>query len=138
VIDVGAVAEFPERTITVVRANHREVGVVRYLGEFFGLRNVCPHQGGPLCRGKLIRQQDESPPGTIVLSSDQLVVSCPWHGWEFDVRTGRCLYDPSLRVATYVVEARGDRVLATVAPSRAAGFPAVRSAASQKPAAGEQ
>ncbi|MEE2752025.1 MAG: Rieske 2Fe-2S domain-containing protein [Myxococcota bacterium] len=66
----------------------RAIAVANVDGTFFALSNACPHAQGPLGEGTLAGP----------------VVSCPYHGWEFDVRTGGCLTDPSATVETYAVE----------------------------------
>jgi nitrite reductase/ring-hydroxylating ferredoxin subunit len=110
-VDLGPVSRFPPGEITIVTAAGREIGVVRHDSQLFALRNVCPHQSGPLCRGKLTYQLGSTEPGNLRFQPDRLVVTCPWHGWEFDVESGRALYDASMRVAIYAVEVVDDRVL---------------------------
>src|SRR5262249_25516134 len=69
------------------------------------LRNACPHQGGPLCRGKLSGLAVPGPPGQYRYLRRGEILRCPWHGWEFDVRTGQSYVDPlRSRVRTYPVE----------------------------------
>jgi len=80
------------------------IGVFNLNGEFFALRNRCPHQGGPLCEGKLWGLLEASAPGEFVYSRRGEILSCGWHGWEFDVRTGQSWCDPRrLRARTYEV-----------------------------------
>ncbi|MDR3710743.1 MAG: Rieske 2Fe-2S domain-containing protein [Capsulimonadaceae bacterium] len=80
------------------------VGVFRIDGSLRAIKNVCPHNGAPLCRGTLHASHEpgetrEFHPGLV-----GRVLRCPWHGWEFDVVTGKALYDAKSRVATYPVE----------------------------------
>jgi 3-phenylpropionate/trans-cinnamate dioxygenase ferredoxin subunit len=83
----------------------RSIGIFNIGGEFFALRNVCPHQGGPLCEGVLSGLVAPGTPGEYRYSGRKEVLRCPWHGWEFDVRTGRSYIDPErTRVRTYPVE----------------------------------
>lgn len=83
----------------------RSIGVFNIGGEFFALRNVCPHQGGPLCEGVLSGLVAPGAPGEYRYTGRKEVLRCPWHGWEFDVRTGRSYIDPEhTRVRTYPVE----------------------------------
>jgi nitrite reductase (NADH) small subunit len=67
-------------------------------GKVYALDNTCLHQGGPLGEGSL-----EGEVGT-----------CPWHFWEFNVRTGEKVGDPSLRVASYPVQIEGDDIKVAV------------------------
>lgn len=102
---VGAVADFPPGSHRLVKLGRMEVGVYNVEGEFYALPNVCPHQFGPLCEGKV--------GGTTACSAatgwhfawvrEGQVVTCPWHGIEFDLTTGRSLASPRLKVRTYPV-----------------------------------
>jgi nitrite reductase (NADH) small subunit len=114
VIDVGAVEEFADRGIRVVDAGGREVGIVRWGDEVFALANLCTHQRGPLCRGALSARLAASAPGTMELDEETPVLACPWHGWEFDVRTGRALWDERYAVRTYRAAVEDGRVLVDV------------------------
>jgi nitrite reductase (NADH) small subunit len=108
--DVGSVAELERDGRLVARVEGREVGVLLDAsdGSVHGVRNRCPHHGAPLCLGR-IRERERGAPGRYELSGRR-VLRCPWHGWEFDLETGRCLDDPSLRVAVYAAEVAGGRV----------------------------
>jgi nitrite reductase/ring-hydroxylating ferredoxin subunit len=108
--DVGAADELERWGRLVVRVGGREIGVLRLAdGTLVGIRNRCPHSGAPLCLGTLL-QRLAGTPGTYAVS-DGTVLRCPWHGWEFDVRSGTCPDEPSLRVATYPVRVEDGRVL---------------------------
>jgi len=101
---VAAVGEIPPGGRKVVVVERREIGVFNVDGELFALRHRCPHQGGPLCEGHLLRGVESSGPGDYRYGPD-LLVACPWHGWEFDLRTGRSWFDPArTRVRPYPVE----------------------------------
>ena len=107
--DVGAVSDLDREGRLIARIGGREIGVVRTADGLRALRNRCPHHGGPLCLG-IVRERETGLPGRYEQSGHE-VLRCPWHGWEFDVETGRCVDDPALRVAVYRVEARDGRVL---------------------------
>ena len=90
-----------ERKLVAVRG--RDVVVFNVEGEYFALLDRCPHQGGPLCRGKLVGLATSTEPGKIRYTRRGEVIRCPWHGWEFDLRTGKSWCDPArLRVKSYV------------------------------------
>jgi nitrite reductase/ring-hydroxylating ferredoxin subunit len=72
----------------------REIGVFNVGGEYFALANRCPHEGGPLCQGRIIALVQSDGPGTYRLERDREFLRCPWHGWEFDIRTGQSWCDP--------------------------------------------
>jgi len=80
------------------------IGIFNIGGEFFALRNRCPHQGGPLCEGKLWGSLESTVPGEFVYGRPGEIIGCLWHGWEFDIRTGQSWTDPRrLRTRRYAV-----------------------------------
>lgn len=95
----------------LVNVDGREIGVFNVKGEFYALRNICPHRSGPLCLGRVrplvvttgVYQRDYEREGEIL--------KCPWHQWEFDIKTGQALYDEKLRVKTYRVVQEGEDVV---------------------------
>jgi 3-phenylpropionate/trans-cinnamate dioxygenase ferredoxin subunit len=101
---VGTVEEIPPGGRKVVEIAGRSIGVFNLNGEFFALRNRCPHQGGPLCLGKQSGFIRSSLPGEYEYSRQGEIVKCPWHSWEFDIRTGQSWFDPKrVRVRQYDV-----------------------------------
>lgn len=80
----GIVAEVNGKTLAVFNVN----------GEFRAIDNTCLHRGGPLGEGDV----------------DGNVVTCPWHGWQFDVTTGACVNNPSAKVEAYEVRVDGTDV----------------------------
>lgn len=73
-------------------------------GKLYALRNVCPHNGAPLCRGSLHGTYAPSEVHQFTPALEGRVLRCPWHGWEFDLATGKGLYDANAKVAAYAVE----------------------------------
>jgi 3-phenylpropionate/trans-cinnamate dioxygenase ferredoxin subunit len=67
------------------------------------LRNVCPHRGGPLCDGRLRPHVVAGRVGQIAFEREGEILKCPWHQWEFDLRTGLSLYGPRIQVQSYPV-----------------------------------
>jgi 3-phenylpropionate/trans-cinnamate dioxygenase ferredoxin subunit len=95
----------------IVTVGGRSIGVFNLDGEFFALRNRCPHQGGPLCEGSLWGRLSARAPGEIEYQRGG-IVSCGWHGWEFDIRTGQSWCDPvRLRVRAYPVSVEAGETL---------------------------
>lgn len=108
---VARAAELPPGERKIVAVNGREIGVFNVHGAYYALLNYCPHRAGPLCHGRV---------GPLVTSEDVYqvgferegeILKCPWHMWEFDIRTGRALFDPKLAVRTYRVVEEGDEVV---------------------------
>jgi nitrite reductase/ring-hydroxylating ferredoxin subunit len=116
IVDVGSAQDFSEGVVRPVAVAQRTIGIVRWRGSLYALRDRCPHQGGPVCRGLLRPALVAGPAvGDISVDDARLVLSCPWHGWEFDVATGRALGDGGYRIATYRVSEDRGRVLLEVA-----------------------
>ncbi len=78
-----------------VEVNEVPVALFYVNGNYYAVADSCCHRGGPLSEGTV----------------DGLVVSCPWHGWEFDLTTGTCVTNPSARQPVFEVKVEGDDVL---------------------------
>lgn len=92
---VAPVEEIAPGTCKVVTIKGREIGVFNINNEFFALINRCPHQGAPLCRGAIVSRLVAPSPGDYRLERQGEMLRCPWHCWEFDIRTGQSLCDPN-------------------------------------------
>jgi nitrite reductase/ring-hydroxylating ferredoxin subunit len=102
---VAKADEIPRGGRKIVTIKGRSVGIFNLQGEFFGVLNHCPHQGGALCEGALTGLLQSSGPGDYVYSRRGEILRCPWHGWEFDIRTGRSYCDPArIRTKAYPVQ----------------------------------
>ena len=107
---VATVEEIPPGGRKIVEVAGRSIGVFNVDGEYFALRNRCPHQGGPLCSGKVAGLVQSTVPGDYSYSRPGEMLRCPWHGWEYDIRTGQSWWDPGrTRVRSYdvTIEAGG-------------------------------
>ncbi|HEX4668470.1 MAG TPA: Rieske (2Fe-2S) protein [Solirubrobacterales bacterium] len=114
---LGEVSDFRDGEITVREVGGRSVGVFRDGESFYGMLNICPHRGAPVCEGVVTGTMLPSPPGEYVYGLDGLVVRCPWHGWEFDLRSGESIGPVDKRKLTMLpVEVEGDAVY--LAPRR--------------------
>ena len=109
---LGRVDEIPpgERRIFSI-GGRQGIGVFNLGGEFVALRNVCPHRGGPLCYGRIGPHVIAESAGEIGFEREGEILKCPWHRWEFDLRTGWSLYAPRVRVQTYPVTVEDDFVI---------------------------
>ncbi len=115
---VATVDEIPPGGRKVVEVAGRSIGVFNVGGEFFALRNRCPHQGGPLCEGHLLGLLRSPHPGEYEYTRKGEILRCPWHGWEFDVRTGQSWFDPKrTRVRRYEVSVEARSEPGTAPPS---------------------
>lgn len=105
---VGTTADFPPGTGRIVPlGGSRGIGVFNLQGSYYALKNVCPHQGGPLCMG-LITGTTE--PRYVAGDYPELewvkdgeILRCPWHKWEFEIRTGRTIFESRFHVSSYPV-----------------------------------
>lgn len=101
---VARLREFPPGSRRIVDVAGRSIGVFNIRGELIALRSSCPHQGAPLCLGIVLGRTDASRPFEVKYLDDQDVIKCPWHGWEFDIRSGRSVFNPHrVRVRSYEV-----------------------------------
>jgi len=99
---VAAARELPPGSRKLVDIDGRGIVIFNIGGEFFALANRCPHQGGNLCEGRLIGLVESNEPGVYRYSRRGEILRCPWHGWEFDVRTGKSWCDPArFRIKAY-------------------------------------
>ena len=115
---VGKATEIPvgARKLVVPFRGRAGIGVFNVNGTLYALRNICPHNRGPLCTGHVSgRFVANAPPSsagaTLAMDRDGEILRCPWHNWAFDITDGSCLGDPRLRVKTYPVSVQGDDVV---------------------------
>ena len=112
-VDLGAIDDFADGQARRVEFGMRGLVVVRRGTTFHVLRDICPHQGARLSDGRVTGTALECPPGAdIVLGRDGEILSCPWHGWEFDVFSGCSLVEPDrVRVRAYQTAVEDGRLL---------------------------
>jgi nitrite reductase (NADH) small subunit len=94
-VKVGAVSGLQPGSVMEAMVAGACYAICNVEGRIHALEGTCPHRGGPLGQG--------------AVNAGQL--TCPWHAWEFDCRTGAHDYDPQIRVTTYAVEIAGDDIL---------------------------
>jgi len=102
----------------VVDVEGLEIGIFRVDGRLYAWENRCAHAGGPVCQGKLMnRVVERLDAGKRSLGddfSDQLHIVCPWHGYEYDVRTGEHPADSRARLRRIDVEEHGGEILVRI------------------------
>jgi nitrite reductase (NADH) small subunit len=104
-------AELPPGTSTTVKAFGTTVAIFNVGGRLFALSNHCPHHGGPLCHGRISGTVLPSRPHEYRYGRDGRVLTCPWHGWEFDIESGQAMFDLSVRVKTYKVQVEESEIV---------------------------
>ncbi|MEN0137800.1 MAG: Rieske 2Fe-2S domain-containing protein [Rhodococcus sp. (in: high G+C Gram-positive bacteria)] len=106
---VGAVADLPPGSSTVVYPDKVKsgIGVFNVDGEFYALKNTCPHMGGPLCKGTVrgtsTAEVTPNQAPEVKWVRDGEIISCPWHHWEFEIKSGRTIFASKQRVRPYPV-----------------------------------
>ncbi len=93
-VRVAKKSEIPSDTGYCVEVEGREVALFKVEDQVYAIDQICPHAGGPLAEGGLH--------GTAV--------TCPWHGWDFDVTNGKCSFNPAIQQPVYKVRVEGDEV----------------------------
>jgi nitrite reductase (NADH) small subunit len=95
---VASVDELSDNEHKIVEVKGIQFGLYRIGGQFYAWRNVCPHNGAPVCLGKVCGTRLPSLVYEYKLGRDNEILRCPWHGWEFDLLTGEHLVDPATRL----------------------------------------
>ncbi len=91
---VADVADLPPGERRIIEIGGKSVGVFNVHGEFVAYLNLCPHEFAPVCEGKVRGTTlPTDDPTELRWGREQEILACPWHGWEFDLRTGECLVD---------------------------------------------
>ncbi|MQA02834.1 MAG: Rieske 2Fe-2S domain-containing protein [Streptosporangiales bacterium] len=108
---VCPVSELPPGTRRVVSVGDTQIGVFNVAGEFYALRNRCPHKGGALCEGPITGTTLPTSNRTYTYGRSGEIVRCAWHGWEFEIATGVAIVDPRIRTKSYPVTVDDDQVV---------------------------
>jgi nitrite reductase/ring-hydroxylating ferredoxin subunit len=85
--------------------------VFNVAGRLYALHNGCPHKGGPLCEGRVCGTTLPTDRYAFEYGREGELIRCAWHGWEFEIATGRALADPKVRARTYPVTVEHGRVV---------------------------
>jgi nitrite reductase (NADH) small subunit len=99
---VCGAAELKPGSRMIIEIDGRSIGIFNIQGSFFALKNVCPHKYAPLCEGKVTALTTGERPGKLIVERDGEILRCPWHGWEFDILTGKSIVNPNrIRTKSY-------------------------------------
>src|SRR3989344_3327342 len=93
-IEVADKEDIPENGSKIVEYNGERVALFNLNGEIHAIHNTCPHAGGPLGEGSL----------------DESIITCPWHGWQFNVKDGASPINPNAKVAKFNVLIDGNKI----------------------------
>jgi nitrite reductase/ring-hydroxylating ferredoxin subunit len=97
-VKVASLSELAPGSAKAVEVNGKAIALFNVEGTIYATDNTCLHQGGPLGEGELM--------GDVVI--------CPWHQWEYDVRTGEMVGNSSVKLATYPVQVEGSDIKVAV------------------------
>lgn len=111
---VATLDEIPPGSRKLVEVEGRSIGVFNVHGRFVAVLNVCPHELAPVCRGRVSGTTLPSAPGEFCWGREGEILSCPWHGWEFDLLTGHALTDEKKRLRLFQVMVEGGTVYVTL------------------------
>lgn len=118
-IYVAEAGDMPEGQRVLVEHGSNQIGVIRAKGGLHAFLNICPHQGGPVCEGRLVHRVEEVIGADktyqgMRFNDDDLHIVCPWHGWEFNVETGACAGDGKHKLRRFEVIERDGKVYVKV------------------------
>jgi nitrite reductase/ring-hydroxylating ferredoxin subunit len=116
---VGAGERVPEGGRLVVDVGETTIGIFRTGGQLYAYLNKCAHQGGPVCQGKIIPRVTEVIDAAgeshgFAFDEAHLHIVCPWHGFEYDIKTGAHPGRPAARLIRVAVEEAADGIYVTV------------------------
>ncbi len=108
---VACAADIPPGERRIVEVAGKSIGIFNVRGEFFALLNRCPHMGGNLCEGPITGTTLPAREERYVYGREGELVRCGWHGWEFEIASGKCLVDPRMQVRVYPVTVEQDQLV---------------------------
>jgi nitrite reductase (NADH) small subunit len=122
-VNIGHASDFADPGRKIIGFERFEIAVFKLGGEFFAYLNHCPHMGGPACQGKMIAKveeiiADDRTSKGMMFSKTKMHVVCPWHGFEFDVRTGAHPGNPRAKLRRVKVAVSGGDVIVTAPDER--------------------
>lgn len=94
-IKAADIDQIPEGESYVVVLGGREIAIFNWKGKYYAVENSCPHRGGPVAEGEL----------------EDGIISCPWHAWPFDLRTGECKINSAAKLETFALKIEDGQLL---------------------------
>lgn len=91
-IKVATINQIPKEEAIRVEVGDSQIAIIEHEGAYYAMNNICPHRGGPLHEGPI----------------GDGCISCPWHGWQFDIKTGESPVNPALKQDCYPVKVEGN------------------------------
>lgn len=107
---VGTVDELSESQPKIIEIDGISIGIIYNSGNYYAIRNTCPHKNGPICKGTVRGTMLPSDPQEYKYGMKEQVIACPWHGWEFDLETGKGLFGNDRKLKKYSIEINDDKI----------------------------
>ncbi|MGG1659898.1 Rieske (2Fe-2S) protein [Brevibacillus sp. NRS-1366] len=112
-------AELEQRKMYYVSLEGMEIGVILVKNQIHAIKNTCPHFEGPVCLGNVservrMRLDENKMSGGDYHSSDEVNIVCPWHGFEFDIDSGKCIADPRFTLRKFQPHVKDGKVYITI------------------------
>jgi 3-phenylpropionate/trans-cinnamate dioxygenase ferredoxin subunit len=111
---VAKVHEIPPGQRKIIEIEGRSIGIFNVKGQFVAVLNVCPHELAPVCLGRVGGTTLPSAAGEFRWGREGEILFCPWHGWEFDMLTGKALADKHRRLHRYPVTIEDGVIVVTI------------------------
>ncbi len=114
---VATVAEIPSGARKIVEIDGQSVGVFHVDDEYVAILNMCPHEFAPVCMGRVGGTALPSQPGEWNWGREGEILACPWHGWEFELKTGKALFANRPRLRLFPVMVEDDQIYVSLTGS---------------------
>jgi nitrite reductase/ring-hydroxylating ferredoxin subunit len=114
---VAEVAEIPPGERKIVEIEGQSVGIFRVGDEYVAILNVCPHEFAPVCMGRVGGTTLPSAPGEWTWGREGEILACPWHGWEFELLTGKALFANRPRLRLFPIKVEGETIYVSLTGS---------------------
>lgn len=114
---VAEVTEIPPGERKIVEIEGQSVGIFRVGDEYVAILNVCPHEFAPVCMGRVGGTTLPSAPGEWKWGREGEILACPWHGWEFELLTGKALFANRPWLRLFPIKVEGDQIFVSLTGS---------------------
>jgi nitrite reductase (NADH) small subunit len=120
---VATVDEIPPGERKIVELDGQSIGIFRVGDEFVAILNMCPHEFAPVCLGRVGGTTLPSAPGEFIWGREGEILACPWHGWEFELLTGKALFGNRPRLRLFPVKVEAGQVFVSLSGSERPRLP---------------
>ena len=114
--ELMAETELAEGSSRIVSVNGIEIGIIKSKGQIYAFRNICPHEGGPVCRGTVTGHLEQGPETGWELrwAREGEILYCPWHASDFDICNGHAMSKKPLQLKKYLVKVEDGKIKITM------------------------